>query len=70
MRQEFCCSYISDRPDTGILEYIFEVASGVFLSFCPVATARYHTVSYGLANFEKLDADFKQKWAAQFNEYA
>jgi hypothetical protein len=57
--------YISDRPDARMLEFLFGLGSGFFLSFYLTAAARYHVVSYGLANFEKLDAEFKKRWSAQ-----
>jgi hypothetical protein len=60
-------SYVSNRPDAQMFEYGLGVGSGFFLSFYVLAAARYHAVAYSLNNFENLDADFKQKLAAQPN---
>jgi hypothetical protein len=64
----FLLSYLSDRPDAMILRFALGLCSGGLFSFYLLAAARYQAVAWGLSNFEKLDAEFKQKWAARLNE--
>ena len=61
-------SYLSDRPDAMILRFALGLLSGGLFSFYILAAARYHAVAWGLSNFEKLDAEFKQKWAGKLSD--
>jgi hypothetical protein len=60
-------SYISDRPDVIVLRYLAGVSAGGLLSFYVLASARFYAVTWSLSRFEKFDAEFKAKWAAQLN---
>jgi hypothetical protein len=64
----FLLSYLSDRPEAMILRFALGLLSGALFSFYMLAAARYQAVNWGLNNFEKLDVEFKQKWAQRLNE--
>jgi hypothetical protein len=64
----FLLSYLSDRLDAMVLRFALGLFSGGLFSFYMLAAARYQAVAWGLNNFEKLDAEFKQKWAGPLNE--
>jgi hypothetical protein len=64
----FLLSYLSERPDAMMLRFALGLSSGGLFSFYLLAAARYQAVAWGLGNFDKLDAEFKQKWAAGLND--
>ena len=64
----FLLSYLSDRPDAMILRFALGLCSGGLFSFYLLAAARHQAIAWGLSNFEKLNAEFKQKWAAQLSD--
>jgi hypothetical protein len=55
-------TYVSDRPEAVILRFVLGATSGGLFSFYLLAAARHQAITWGLYNFEKLDAEFKQKY--------
>jgi hypothetical protein len=64
----FLLSYLSDRPDAMILRFALGLFAGGLFSFYLLAASRHQVVVWGLSIFEKLDAEFKEKWAARLND--
>jgi hypothetical protein len=61
-------TYTSNAPEALILRFGLGVLSGAFISFYVVAAARHQSIVWGLHNFEMVDAEFKEKYAAQLQD--
>jgi hypothetical protein len=61
-------TYTSDRPEAVIMRFVLGAGSGGLMSFYVLAAARHQALVWGLHNFEKLDAEFKQKHGEQTKE--
>src|SRR5664280_1933626 len=58
-------TYTSNAPEPVILRFMLGVLSGAFITFYIAAAARHQSIVWGLHNFEEVDAEFNEKYAAE-----
>jgi ABC-type multidrug transport system fused ATPase/permease subunit len=59
-------TYTSNAPEAVLLRFMLGALAG-FISFYVVAAARHQSIVWGMYNFDKVDADFKEKYGAELH---
>jgi hypothetical protein len=58
-------TYTSNAPDAMLLRFGLGVLSGALITFYVKAAAWHQSIVWGLHNFNQVDTEFKEKYAAE-----